>query len=57
MHQGAGQIAEILGNKTLFRINGLRHYDKCMTVKSGLRALAGGLVEFSTRAGIGFADD
>jgi hypothetical protein len=41
----------------VFEINGLRHCDKCVTVKSGLRPLTGGLVEFSTRAGIGFADD
>ena len=56
MHQGARQIAQKLGKQKVFEINGLRHCDKSVTVKSGLRALSGGLVEFSTRAGIGFAD-
>jgi hypothetical protein len=41
----------------LFKINELRTDDKRVTGKTGRHALFGAVVEFSTRAGIGFAGD
>jgi len=41
----------------LFKINELDVHDRPVTGKIGLQALSGAVVEFSTRAGIGFGDD
>jgi hypothetical protein len=39
------------------KINSLHLYDGRMTGEMGIAALTGALVEFPTRAGIGFAGD
>jgi hypothetical protein len=39
------------------KINTLDHHDNGVTGNMPVRALCGAVVEFSARAGIGFADD
>jgi hypothetical protein len=39
------------------KINHLHHHDNAVTGKMPTPALSGAVVEFSGRAGIGFADD
>jgi hypothetical protein len=54
---GPEHIAQFLGMKKSFEINGLRLHDKRVTRDMPCRRSTGAVVEFPARAGIGFADD
>jgi hypothetical protein len=53
--RGSGQIAQTLSRQKALKINSLHVYDGHVTGNMELRAMCGALVEFPTRAGIGFA--
>jgi hypothetical protein len=53
--QGLEQIAPKLGSQILFKIKDLYEYVRIVKRTPGRAALSGAVVEFSARAGIGFA--
>lgn len=54
---GPEHIAQFLGMKKSFEINGLRTRDKRVTRDMPSKPSTGAVVEFPARAGIGVADD
>lgn len=55
--RGLRQIAQKLSSENSLKINTLYQHDSAVTGNMPNSAMSGAVVEFSARAGIGFADD